>query len=154
MTMNPETLREAMINLLLAEKTHEEIALALGIKRSTAGRYIRQMQLGERRNKRPTIDLDSLRKLAMDGITISGAAERFGVKRAYISELCRINDILISGRKFKLTPKSSQREYLHRDPIIVNFIDPNPPSLAMIRLAQFDPVIARALAVRTGQPFE
>lgn len=80
--------------------------------------------------------------LRVERLTYSAISKKMGISRGSISNIVR--------RWIKNIP--DQRIYQPK--VIVNFGDvpiPQPPSPALIALAEFDPVIARALRMREAQ---
>lgn len=96
------------------------------------------------------IDLLELRRLITEkGYSIAGAAEHFHCHHNTIYKLCKFHRI--DGPNFKIRVNCQHQVHVaHKTPrpaVIVTF-KPLPVSLAMRRLAQFDPVIRRAMYQR------
>lgn len=97
--------------------------------------------------------LSALREAAENMMTVSEAALHLKCHRRVLTEQARIHKLWFTGmRNTESVRKSAIGRWNGSQPVApFGVADDTPPSAAMIRLAQFDPVIMRALMVRTGQ---
>lgn len=94
-------------------------------------------------SKGKAIDIDQVRSLAAEGLGIASIARAIGRSRDAIYRIAKRNRIEVNG----FVPRERLYQKKPKSEIVVAA----PPRASMYALAQFDSVVARALAVREGR---
>lgn len=102
--------------------------------------------------RKSAVNISKMRKMIAEGADAHLLARTFGVSRQTIYYYCNVHGLYGKGIGAYTMGK---KRVTGKNTVVVPFpssIPPPPPSPAMIALAQFDPVIRRALRLRQGVP--